>query len=224
MSSGLAQLLRDTARLARSLDFFPAQLTADPDQATLVGVVDEGRLGPWPPVDPALSLILVPRHESPLIPPPSNEITMKTEFVVSVRWVADIVEEAEHDRDGRIAMRVGLSYVPAREVLRDSMPPRERQTGSALVPRVLVSGRARHRAEFADFMRAATIRSYTDQKIEPHGPETFLTSIGYTSFVFSRTGRVPDAGREVVMRPTPSEVVVRHSPSGVTVEPSRRRR
>jgi hypothetical protein len=46
--SGLAQLLRDAVRLAIDLAFFPAQLIAGPRQATLVGVVDEGRLGPVP--------------------------------------------------------------------------------------------------------------------------------------------------------------------------------
>jgi hypothetical protein len=93
VSSGLAQLLRDAARLAIGLDFFPAQLIAGPRQATLVGVVDEGRLGSMPLIAPDLSLILVPRHESPIVPPPSNEITMQGEFVSSVRWVAAIAEQ-----------------------------------------------------------------------------------------------------------------------------------
>ena len=224
MSLGLAQLLRDAVRLVIDLDFFPAQLIADSRQATLVGVVDEGRLGSMPPVGPALSLILVPRHESPIVPPPSNDVTMQGEFVSSVRWVAAIVERAEQDRSGRTGMRLRLSYVSTSEMLQGSMAPRERQTGSALVPRVQVSGRAWRRAEFADFMRAATSLSYEPQKIQPHGTGTFLTSIGHTTFIFSRTGRVRDSGREVVMRPTPSEVVVRRSGSEVVVEPSRRRR
>jgi hypothetical protein len=224
VSPGLAQLLRDAASLVVALDFFPAQLDADPRQATLVGVVDEGHLGFMPPVRPALTLILVPRYESPIVPPPPNEVTMKSEFVASVRWVASIAERAEQGRRGGTGMRLRLSYVPTSETLRDSMVARERQTGSALVPRVQVSGQAWHRAEFRAFMRAATSLSDESQKIQPHGAGTFQTSSGYTTFIFSRTGQVRDPGREVVMGPAPSEVVLRHSGSGTVVEPSPRLR
>jgi hypothetical protein len=219
VSSGLAQLLRDAARLVIDLDFFPAQLIAGSGQATLVGVVDEGRLGPVPLIGPDLSLILVPRYESPIIPPPSNEITMQGEFVSSVRWVGGIAERAGGRGTG---MSVRLSYVPAGEKVPSSGVPRERQTGSALVPRVQVSGRPWHRAEFAVFMRAARSLARMQQLPRPRGNGTSVTGSGYTTFVFSRTGRVRDPGREVVMRPTPSEVVLRRSASGVTVEPSRR--
>jgi hypothetical protein len=219
VSSGLAQLLRDAARLVIDLDFFPAQLVADPRQATLVGVVDEGRLGPVPLIGPDLSLILVPRYESPIIPPPSNEITMQGEFVSSVRWVAAIAERSRGRGTG-ISMR--LSYIPAGQTVPGSGVPRERQTGSALVPRVQVSGRAWHHAEFAVFMRAARSLARMQQLPLPRGNGTSLTRSGYTTFVFSRTGRIRDPGREVVMRPTPSEVVLRRSPSGITIEPSHR--
>jgi hypothetical protein len=136
VSPGLTQLLRDAARLVVALDFFPAQLTAGPREATLVGVVDEGRLGSMPFVEPALTVILVPRHESPIVPPPPNEITMQGEFVSSVRWVADIAEQAEQGRGGRMEMSFRLSYVPVREMLQGATVSRERQTGVALVPRV----------------------------------------------------------------------------------------
>jgi hypothetical protein len=224
VSSGLAELLRDAVRLVTHLEFFPAQLIADPHQATLVGVVDEGSLGSMPPVGPDLSLILVSRHESPIVPPPSNDVTMQGEFSQSVGWVAGIVERAERDRGRRTGMSLRLSYVPAGELLQDSAGPRERQTGAALVPRVQVSGRARHRAEFAAFMRAANSLSYVGQEIQPQGAGTFLASMGFTTVLFSRTGQVRDSGREVVMPPAPSEVMLRYSGSGAVVEPSPRLR
>jgi hypothetical protein len=220
VSPSVTRLLRDAATLAIALDFFPAQLTADQGQAMLVGIVDEGQLGFMPHVDPALSLILVPRHESPIVPPPPNVVSMQSDFVAAVRWVADIAAQAGNPR---IDMRVRLSYVSSGERASDSWVPQDRLTGSVLAPRVLVSGRAWHRAEFAGLKRAAASLSYKDQKIQRHGAGAFLTSMGRVTFIFSRTGQVQDSGEEVEMRPTPSEVVVRRSGSEVVVEPSGRR-
>jgi hypothetical protein len=224
VSPGLAELLRDAVRLVTHLDFFPAQLIADPRQAMLVGVVDEGSLGSMPPVGPDLSLVLVSRQESPIVPPPSNDVTMQGEFLSSVGWVAGIVERAERKRRRRTGMSLRLSYVPTSELLQDSTGPRERQTGAALVPRVQVSGRAGHRGEFRGFMRAASSLSYEKQEIQPQGAGTFLTSMGFTTLIFSRTGQFRDSGREVVMEPTRSEVQLRYSGSGAVVEPSPRLR
>lgn len=222
MSPGLAPLLRDAASLAVALDFFPAQLIADPRAATLVGIVDEGHLGLMPRVDPALRLILVPRHESPVVPPPPNHVSMQSDFVSAVRWVADIAERAGQDRGGITGMRLRLSYVSTGELAPDSWVPQERRTGLALAPRVLVSGPAWGRAELARLRRAASSLSYKEQKIQRHGAGAFLTSMGRITFVFSRTGQVQDSGQEVEMRPTPSEVVLRRSGSEVVVEPSGR--
>jgi hypothetical protein len=224
VSPGLAELLRDAVRLVNHLDIFPAQLIADPSQATLVGVVDEGRLGSMPPVGPDLSLILVSRHESPIVPPPSNDVTMQGEFSSSVGWVAAIVERTEQGRRRRTGLSLRLSYVPTSELLQDPAGPRERQTGAALVPRVQVSGRAGHRAEFAAFMRAAKSLTYVGQEIQPQEAGTFVTTMGFTTLIFSRTGQVPDSGREVLVGPTPSEVVLRNSGSGAVIEPSPRLR
>jgi hypothetical protein len=171
VSPGLAQLLRDAATLAVALDFFPAQLIADPGEATLVGIVDDGHLGLMRHVDPALSLILVPRDESPVVPPPPNVVSMQSDFVSAVRWVADIAERAG---GSSAEMRVRLSYVSTGEPAPDSWVPQDRQTGSALAPRVLVSGQAGGRAEFAGLKRAATSLSYKDQKIQRHGAGAFL--------------------------------------------------
>jgi hypothetical protein len=186
-----------------------------------VGIVDDGHLGLMPHVDPALSLILVPRDESPVVPPPPNVVSMQSDFVSAVRWVADIAERAG---GGSAEMRVRLSYVSTGEPAPDSWVPQDRQTGSALAPRVLVSGQAGGRAEFAGLKRAATSLSYKDQKIQRHGAGAFLTKMGRVTFIFSRTGQVEDSGQEVEMRPTPSEVMVRRSGPEVVVKPSGRRR
>jgi hypothetical protein len=220
VSPSVTRLLRDAATLAIALDFFPAQLTADQGQAMLVGIVDEGQLGLMPHVDPALSLILVPRDESPVMPPPPNVVSMQGDFVSAVRWVADIAERAG---DSGTDMRVRLSYVSTGQQASDWWVPQDRQTGSAVVPRVLVSGRAWGRAEFAGLKRAARGLSFKDQKIQRHGAGAFQTKIGRITFIFSRTGQLQDSGQEVEMRPTPSEVSVRRSGSQVVVKPSGRR-
>jgi hypothetical protein len=196
-----------------NLDFFPAQLIADSRQATLVGVADEGRRGSTALIGPDLSLILVPRDESPIVPPWSNDVTMQHEFVSSMRWVASIVERAEQERSGSTELCVRLSYVSTGKLLKrqedPELPqshPKERQTGFALAPRVQVSGEAWSRAEFANFRRAAKRLSYVSQKIKRHGTGAFKTSSGFTTFIFSRTERVRDSGREVVMPSAPSQV------------------